>query len=208
MSNHPLLCFAFPLRACTAVLPLLLVLCNACLDPMVREVFLDNEAAAYVPYGNRPSEPGAVGDLCIPTDDDFTMFGGFSVGEVNIATGDSQCRSQVCLVNHFQGRAGCPEGNLDGGECLTPLGEVVTVPVEPQLPERPPEDTIYCSCRCDAPPGIGPLCDCPRGMVCEELLPGGSSFSESEREVVGSYCVKPLQREDSSSNIPPAPSGG
>jgi hypothetical protein len=151
----------------------------ACWEPLVREAF------TYDPEGS-DSEAIGLGDACVPTDEAWPTFPGFSSGEINLATEDPQCKSKLCLVNHFQGRVSCPEGNLTGGECYTPLGERVNVPVQPALPESPAEDSVICSCRCDGPPGQGPFCDCPSGMACESLVPGGGpEFDEFE----GSYCV-------------------
>lgn len=176
--------FASP---CFVILPL--AFAGGCFDPMVREVFFDPEGSVYVPTGNRPSERGALGELCIPYDEDFPEFSGFALGELNLSTRDLQCRSGVCMVDHFQGRVDCPEGNQDGNVCLTPLGELVTVPVEPQLPERPAEDAVYCTCRCDGPSGAGPFCECPDDMLCEERWAYLGSDPAS-LEVAGSYCVK------------------
>jgi hypothetical protein len=128
-----------------------------------------------------------LGDMCVLGDEDLPDFAGFSEGEINIATGDPQCASGVCLSNRFQGRVTCPEGNLDGGDCLTPLGELVTVPVQPNLPDRPAEERVICSCRCGGLSPDGPFCDCPRGMTCEPLItPRGQRESDSGE---GSYCV-------------------
>jgi hypothetical protein len=171
---------------CLVISPL--AFASGCFDPMVREVFLDPEGSVYVPTGNRPSERGALGDLCIQGDEDFPEFSGYTLGEVNLSTRDLQCRSEACLVDHFQGRVTCPEGNQDGAVCLTPLGEVVTTSVLPQLPERPAEDAVYCTCRCDGPRGAGPFCDCPDDMLCEERFSGGPELLD----VAGSYCVKRL----------------
>jgi hypothetical protein len=154
----------------------------ACFEPLVREAF------TYGPGGSRPDSLG-LGEGCIPLDEDYATFSGFSEGEINIATGDPQCASRVCLSNRFQGRVSCPEGNLDGGECFTPLGERVTVPVSPQLADRSAEERVICSCRCDGEPGDGPFCDCPSGMTCEPLVPPRSSGSSGQGE--GSYCAYP-----------------
>jgi hypothetical protein len=151
-----------------------------CFEPLVREGF------TYGPGGSSPDAIG-LGDMCVPLDEDYAYFSGFSEGEINIATGDPQCASGVCLANRFQGRVTCPEGNLDGGDCFTPLGELVTVPVQPDLPDRPAEERVICSCRCDGLPEDGPFCDCPRGMTCEPLIdPRGQRPSDSGE---GSYCV-------------------
>jgi hypothetical protein len=151
----------------------------ACWDPLVREAF------TYEPGTSGPDAIG-LGDVCVPADEAWPTFSGFSSGEVNIATEDAQCASRLCLVNHFQGRVTCPDGNLDGGECYTPLGERVNVAVQPALPESPAEESVICSCRCDGPRGQGPFCDCPSGMACEPLVSGsGPEFAG----FAGSYCV-------------------
>ena len=111
-----------------------------------------------------------------------------SGAELNISTDDPQCASRVCLVNQFRGRVSCAEGNLDGADCYTPLGEPVTVPVQPALPDGPAESAVICTCRCDGPAGEGPFCDCPSGMACEPLLAGGRPERD---DVAGSYCVWP-----------------
>lgn len=161
---------------------------SACFDSRVQEVFYESQSAASRPItGHRPPEPRGLAEVCIPLDEDFPEFPGFSREEVNLATGDAQCRSLVCLSDHFQGRVSCPEGNQDGGVCLTPLGEEVAAEVPPQLPERPAEDAVFCSCRCDGP-GSGPFCDCPRGMFCEERIP--ERGLGDDEQYAGSYCVK------------------
>jgi hypothetical protein len=143
-------------------------------------------ARTHFTYESGSSGPNALGlgEVCVPTDENFPNFSGFSEMEVNIATGDPQCASGVCVVNEFQGRVTCPDGNLDGGDCFTPLGEWVTVPVSPALPERPAEDAVFCSCRCDGSRDAAPFCECPRGMVCEPII--RSRVGESE-----SYCIVP-----------------
>ena len=132
------------------------------------------------------SSPGGVGEACVPEDDDAATFAGFSENEVNISTEDSRCSSGTCLVNHFRGRASCPEGNLDGGDCFTPSGALVSVPVEPQLPERPAGEAVHCSCRCDGPAQFGPFCRCPGGMACTELYASGDDLVDFGQ---GSYCT-------------------
>jgi hypothetical protein len=165
------------------------VFAGGCSDPVVREVFVD--ADPYVPSGDRPSEPGALGEACIPQDEDFPSFSGFVSEELNLSSRDAQCRSGSCLVDHFQGRVSCPQGNQDGNVCRTPLGERVSVSVAPQLPGRPAEAAVYCTCRCDGPPGTGPLCACPTDMSCEPRIDGSGYLDDPQVEYVGSYCVKP-----------------
>jgi hypothetical protein len=63
-------------------------------------------------------------------------------------------------------------------------GEQVTVPVQPQLAARPPDEAMTCSCRCDGPSGTGPFCACPRGSVCAFEV---STFGLGDAD--GTYCV-------------------
>jgi hypothetical protein len=154
---------------------------GACWDPLVREVF-ENEP------GGSASTPGELGDACIPEDDDYPTFAGFSVYEVSISTGDARCATGTCLVDRFQGRASCPDGNVDGGECFTPSGALVTVDVEPHLPDRPAAEVVLCSCRCGGPAEFGPFCECPGDMRCLELE--GPYDGDGTDNGQGSYCVR------------------
>ena len=166
----------------TASLPAAVVLSSLGCEPLVREVF------THGPGGSSPADAIELGDVCVPADETFASFSGFSLGEINVADRDPQCASGTCLVERFQGRVTCPDGNLDGGECFTPLGERVTAAVEPQLRERPPEEAVYCTCRCDGPAQYAPFCACPSDMVCEPLIePRSTSPGLDLGE--GSYCV-------------------
>ena len=131
-----------------------------------------------------------VGEPCIVTDESNIAFSGFSELEVNIEDGGS-CGTggNVCLTHDFRGRATCPSGQAgaEAGVCRTPAGDAVVVPVEAQLPERPAELGMICSCRCDGPDPNAHYCDCPSGMRCEELL--SSRAGAVGDEYVGSYCV-------------------
>lgn len=56
-----------------------------------------------------------VGDPCTPEDEYSQAFLGFAEGEVSVEDDSFQCRTRLCLVNHFQGRVSCPYGqNADG----------------------------------------------------------------------------------------------
>jgi hypothetical protein len=56
-----------------------------------------------------------VGDPCTPEEEYSQTFLGFNVGEVSVEADSFQCRTRLCLVNHFQGRVSCPYGqNADG----------------------------------------------------------------------------------------------
>ncbi len=55
-------------------------------------------------------QSGGIGDPCIPEDEYSAAFAGFKVTEENIESRSFQCSTRICLVNHFQGRTTCPEG--------------------------------------------------------------------------------------------------
>lgn len=51
-----------------------------------------------------------VGDPCVPESEYDPSFLGFVEGQTNIESKSFQCRTRVCLVNHFRGRVSCPYG--------------------------------------------------------------------------------------------------
>jgi hypothetical protein len=56
-----------------------------------------------------------VGDPCTPEQEYNPSFIGFDEKEVNVESKSFQCRTRICLVNHFRGRASCPYGqSIDG----------------------------------------------------------------------------------------------
>lgn len=129
-----------------------------------------------------------VGEPCVSASEDDARFSGFAPGEVNVEPAERCGRRNVCLVNGFQGRVSCPEGQTRGGgsTCTTPEGAPIDVDVPPQLETRPADEAVICSCRCDGPQRAD-YCKCPSGMRCEELIFGtpGEGFDE----YIGSYCV-------------------
>lgn len=62
-------------------------------------------------------QSGGIGDPCIPEDEYNPGFAGFKVTEDNIESRSFQCQSRICLVNHFQGRVTCPEGQPPPTTC-------------------------------------------------------------------------------------------
>lgn len=152
-------------------------------------------------------DPGGIGDPCIPEDEYRASFSNFAVSEVYIESRSFQCETRVCLVNHFQGRVSCPYGQSPESLSLPPdapercripgtdgvdAGESVDVPVEPWRVDRAPDDSVYCSCRCDGPDPDAQYCECPSGYACEELVPelGTSDGTRTRRQLTGSYCIK------------------
>lgn len=160
-------------------------------------------------------ESGGVGDPCTPEDEFFDNFSGFSVGEVNVESRSFQCETRVCLVNKFQGRVSCPYGTNGTPPdptattvghtlpCEVPqFGGYVTVPVEPQLQARSPEQAVYCSCRCDGPDPNARYCECPSGFECDEIVTSRSNQDTGQAQLAGSYCVRSGSNVDAV-DIPP-----
>ncbi len=71
--------------------------------------------ALALPIMGCPS--GGVGDPCIPEDEYREGFAGFKLEEENVESRSFQCRSRICLVNHFQGRVSCPLGQAEPKRC-------------------------------------------------------------------------------------------
>lgn len=128
-----------------------------------------------------------VGDPCVLADEARPAFSGYAATEVNIETRSPSCETTICLANDFEGRASCPYGGTSCTTTGTPAS-AVTVPVPPELVDRPPSSAVYCSCRCDGGAGTGPLCVCPNGFACELLV--ADFGSAGDKSLAGSYCVK------------------
>ncbi len=151
-------------------------------------------------------ESGGVGDPCVPEDEYRSTFSGFSVDEVNIESRSFQCETRVCLVENFQGRVSCPYGQTepelgaaagDPVRCRIPgtdgsdPADAVAVAVEPQRVNRPPEDSVYCSCRCAGPDPNARYCNCPSGFECVPLV---DDLGLGQAQLAGSYCAKEGKR--------------
>jgi hypothetical protein len=118
-----------------------------------------------------------VGDPCTPEQEYDPAFLAFDEKEVNVESKSFQCRTRICLVNHFRGRVSCPYGQ--GSDKTPPAGaNPCTVPgtdtaitglkpgatdegsndsfVDPrkkaavpaQCIDRSADRAVYCSCRC------------------------------------------------------------
>jgi len=155
------------------------------------------------------SEKG-VGDPCTPEQEYEVDFNGFTLNDVNVESKSFQCRTRLCLVNHFQGRVSCPYGqNADGTpttgtqKCTVPgtdndyitgdLNDPITkATVKPQCTNRRDDRAVYCSCRCADINGNKPsdqtFCKCPDGFTCSQLVTSvGVGVSEG---LTGSFCIK------------------
>jgi hypothetical protein len=163
------------------------------------ETGADSEGTYFVIAcgGSQPVPPGGyvdpkpLGEPCVPSDERRPDFSGFASSDVSIDT-NAGCNSNVCLVNHFQGRVSCPYGQTEldaetDRQCFVPGTDVaVTVPVEPQIIERAAERASVCSCRC-AGEGPGPFCACPSDMECSPVI-AALGLPQSDH-LAGSYCI-------------------
>jgi hypothetical protein len=163
----------------------------------------------FLPTSTACGDEG-IGDPCVPEQEFNEDFNGFDVKEVNVESKSFQCRTRLCLVNHFQGRVSCPYGqNLDGTPkngsnvpCKVPGTDVNIVgagdadprkqkSVASQCVDRAADKTVYCSCRCadinGEKPGDQTFCDCPDGFTCERLV---TSIGKGNEGLTGSYCIK------------------
>jgi hypothetical protein len=162
-----------------------------------------------------------IGDPCVPEQEYNADFLGFDEKEVNVESKSFQCRTRLCLVNHFRGRVSCPYGqDADGNAPTNAKG--CTVPgtdakiagakdpttkdfidtkkkstVEAQCIDRSANNAVYCSCRCADINGQQPsdqnFCTCPDGFQCERLV---TSIGQGNEGLTGSYCIKTNTKYD------------
>lgn len=160
-----------------------------------------------------------VGDPCTPEQEYNASFLGFSEKEVNVESKSFQCRTRICLVNHFRGRASCPYGqSIDGtgplpgktigqsgGPCGIPGSEspitgkdkdtfvdpTKRATVAAQCKDRNKDKAVYCSCRCADINGQKPSDQ----VFCD--CPDGFTCSQlvtsiggGNEGLTGSYCIK------------------
>ncbi|MFO0614047.1 MAG: hypothetical protein U0414_15750 [Polyangiaceae bacterium] len=129
-------------------------------------------------------QSGGIGDPCIPEDEYNPAFAGFKVTEDNIESRSFQCQSRICLVNHFQGRVTCPEGQGPPKACTTNAdctgmgangkpeacvpAAVFAPPPDPGCPDgfSIQEKGNYCGCDKTAD-------KCPKGFTCTDNPNGG-----------------------------------
>jgi hypothetical protein len=149
-----------------------------------------------------------VGDPCTPEQEYDPNFNGFDEKEVNVESKSFQCRTRVCLVNHFRGRVSCPYGQSTDKAAPAPA-TACTVPgtqtaidgnpndprkkalVPAQCRDRNADRAVYCSCRCadinGDKPGDQSFCECPDGFECSPLV---TSIGKGNEGLTGSYCIK------------------
>jgi len=123
-------------------------------------------------------EAPAVGDPCKPA---VVPEGGFQRTEVYLESPSLQCRTRVCIVNHYRGDLVLSPLQGDGiEEHEEPCGE--------DCGWSGIEDRIYCTCKCGVTAGGDPqtiTCEeCPDGYECCPVFSiGGEGFK-------GDYCVR------------------
>jgi hypothetical protein len=128
-----------------------------------------------------------LGEPCVSDDEYFPSFTGYDANEINLDDHAPTCSTNLCLQNHFQGRASCPYGQAGGStDCLVAGSKVpVSGAVQAQLAMRPTSVASICSCQC-AGEGAGPYCTCPDSMQCEHLV---DDLGLGNSELAGSYCI-------------------
>jgi hypothetical protein len=107
-----------------------------------------------------------VGHACTPA---LVPDGGFDPRQAYVQTGAAECATGVCLIYHLEG---------DPSSACDPNSSEVNCPTPQEV-----HNSVYCSCRCDAPDGAGE-CDCPDGFSCVDSLQKAADF------VNGGYCVR------------------
>lgn len=155
----------------------------------MRRSFINLLAFVVLALGAIGCADEGVGDPCIPEAIPCDSDGkncGYKASESYLETSSVQCRSRLCIVRKLDNgsnnqypsdpRKLCEDEDEPG--CLT----------EDRL-----ENSVYCTCRCDVPPGVSggqDLCSCPDGFICREVLTQGGPG------VIGSYCVKGVTEQD------------
>lgn len=161
-----------------------------------------------------------VGDPCTPEQEYDPGFNGFDEKEVNIESKSFQCRTRICLVNHFRGRVSCPYGQAadktappNANPCVVPgttdpITGLKSASADPNDPnsyndprkkafvpaecvDRSADKAVYCSCRCADINGNKPSDQ----VFCD--CPDGftcerlvTSIGQGNEGLTGSYCIK------------------
>ena len=108
-----------------------------------------------------------VGQPCMPM---VLPERGPSHNEVLVETASPDCVTGACMVYEVDG-AFYPAKDCSNLACAS----------ESEVANR-----VFCTCRCSAhEPGDEPLCDCPSGFVCQDILTSGPA--------AGGYCVRESQ---------------
>src|SRR5258708_36359502 len=82
-------------------------------------------AIAIVVLSGTGCQSSGIGDPCIPESEYSSSFLGFDEHEVSTESADFQCRTRLCLVNHFRGRVTCPYGQKPDGTGFNPASPCV-----------------------------------------------------------------------------------
>ncbi|MDC3981666.1 hypothetical protein [Polyangium jinanense] len=100
-----------------------------------------------------------------------------------------QCKKYVCHVPGSCQSEGASELDNEGKSCCVPGSDApVSSAVCGQCGSRPPEQAVYCSCRCgpaEGAPDEGNYCECPDDFECKELVP-----YVGLGDTAGKYCIK------------------
>lgn len=155
-------------------------------------------------------QSGGIGDPCIPEDEYNAAFAGFKVTEENIESRSFQCSTRICLVNHFQGRTTCPEGQAPPADEVNADGTISTQRrhfCTPTDQSNPGHDKGTCLAdstdMCVEADTYAPDCDrpactkdedcnggkCDKG-ICPDPCPSGL-VCDTNRKVCGCITVNP-----------------
>lgn len=169
------------------------------------------------------SAPGCadqgVGDPCTPEQEFDPSFLGFDEKEVNVESKSFQCRTRLCLVNHFRGRVSCPYGQSSDGVsppgAPAPNDKNCTIPGSPdqkvtgaddkgtvldtrkkatvaaQCADRTASAAVYCSCRCANIDGRTD--DGANYCTCPDGFVCAqlvTSIGQGNEGLTGGYCIK------------------
>ena len=122
-----------------------------------------------------------MGDPCTPEQEYDTTFMGFDEKEVNVESKSFQCRTRLCLVNHFRGRVSCPYGQDQSGNPPpggTPPVTACTIPGTKTL--------ITGAKACTT--GAGQSCN--TDADCNPSTPGSCDFVDTRnKELIQPQCL-------------------
>jgi hypothetical protein len=116
-------------------------------------------------------QSGGIGDPCTPEDEYSSAFAGFKMTEENIESRSFQCSTRICLVNHFQGRTTCPQGQEPPKSCTRDANHL-----------KDPHDKGTCD------PATKDEC-VEAAVDAEDCIPQPATCKTSEECVGGGSCV-------------------
>jgi hypothetical protein len=134
----------------------------------------------------------AEGRYCTCTDNAECPAGYKCCTEAEMASDPEGCgdAAGLCIT-----KVCAPTNRNDDTNCYIPgTDDPVSVPVCGWCSKRPPENAVYCSCRCGSPSEGATeadanfnFCECPEGFSCQEIR---KNIGLGDAQIAGAYCVK------------------